>query len=146
MKSIGNCRTIISSAVATWFLQNSQPIGGPGVVVEIDKAKFGKMKFITKDTSHILEEYLLIKQSVQFGKTLLDACKLNGVCRTQIYQRRYIAELMETDTLVFEELKQKVDDEKLKLITFGQLCKDCMMSSPLKNKATEMIAAGALLP
>ncbi len=66
----------------------------------------------------MLEEYLLIKQSVQSGKPLLDACKLNGVGRTQFYQRGYIAELTETDTLVFEELKEKVDDEKLKLITF----------------------------
>ena len=36
---------IVSNALADWFLRNSSPLGGPGKVVEIDEAKFGKRKF-----------------------------------------------------------------------------------------------------
>ena len=43
--AVGDWRTILSNVIATWFLQNSQPLGGPGVIVEIDEAKFGKRKF-----------------------------------------------------------------------------------------------------
>ena len=44
-KAVGEWRTMIPSAEADWFLHNSLPLGGPGKVVEIDKAKFGKHKF-----------------------------------------------------------------------------------------------------
>ena len=43
-KAVGDWRTILSNAVAEWFLQNCQPLGGPGLIVEIDEAKFGKRK------------------------------------------------------------------------------------------------------
>ena len=35
----------IHTKVASWMMNNLQPIGGPGVVVELDEAKFGKRKF-----------------------------------------------------------------------------------------------------
>ena len=44
-KAVGYWKTMISNAVADWFLHNSLPLGGPGKVVEIDEAKFGKRKF-----------------------------------------------------------------------------------------------------
>ena len=36
---------MVSNAVADWFLRTISPLGGPGKVVEVDKAKFGKRKF-----------------------------------------------------------------------------------------------------
>ena len=44
-KAVGEWRTMLSNAVADWFLRNSSPLGGPGKVVEVDEAKFGKRKF-----------------------------------------------------------------------------------------------------
>ncbi len=44
-KAVGEWRTMISNAVTDWFLRNSSPLGGPGKIVEIDEAKFGKRKF-----------------------------------------------------------------------------------------------------
>ena len=44
-KAVGEWRTMLSNAVADWFLHNSSPLGGPGKVVEVDEAKFGKRKF-----------------------------------------------------------------------------------------------------
>ena len=41
-KAVGHWRSILSCAVASWFLQNCQPLGGPGKIVEIDEEKFGK--------------------------------------------------------------------------------------------------------
>lgn len=44
-KTVGEWRTILLNAVATWFFANSTPLGGPGKIVEVDEAKFGKRKF-----------------------------------------------------------------------------------------------------
>ena len=44
-KAVGDWRCILSNAVANWFLNNSTPLGGPGKIVEVDEAKFGKRKY-----------------------------------------------------------------------------------------------------
>ena len=44
-KTVGEWRKVVMNAVSTWFLSNSTPIGGPGKIVEVDEAKFGKRKF-----------------------------------------------------------------------------------------------------
>ena len=44
-KAVGEWRTMLSNAVADWFIHNRSPLGNPGKVVEIDVAKFGKRKF-----------------------------------------------------------------------------------------------------
>ena len=44
-KAVGKWRTIVSNALADCFLHESSPRVGPGKVVEIDEAKFGKRKF-----------------------------------------------------------------------------------------------------
>ena len=44
-KTVGEWRTLIHTAVASWFINNPIPLGGPGVIVELDKAKFGKRKY-----------------------------------------------------------------------------------------------------
>ena len=36
---------ILHTWVADWVMRNSSPIGGPGVIVEADEAKFGKRKY-----------------------------------------------------------------------------------------------------
>ena len=37
-KAVGYWRSLLSNVVANWFLQNSAPLGGPGLFVEIDEA------------------------------------------------------------------------------------------------------------
>ena len=44
-KTVGHWRHVLSNVISSWFLQNCQPIGGPGVIVEIDEAKIGKRKY-----------------------------------------------------------------------------------------------------
>ena len=43
-KAVGDWRKILSNAVADWLLNNCTPLGGPGKIVEVDEAKFGKKK------------------------------------------------------------------------------------------------------
>ncbi len=43
--SVGVWRCSLSGFVASFLLQNGQPLGGPGIIVEIDEAKFGKRKY-----------------------------------------------------------------------------------------------------
>ena len=38
-------KIFIHTLVADWLIANSCPLGGPGVVVELDEAKFGKRKY-----------------------------------------------------------------------------------------------------
>ena len=45
-KAVGKWRTIVSNALADCFLHESSPRVGPGKVVEIDEAKFGKRQFV----------------------------------------------------------------------------------------------------
>ena len=44
-KTVVDFRTTVANGVADWFLRNCTPLGGPGKIVEIDEAKFGKRKF-----------------------------------------------------------------------------------------------------
>ena len=44
-RSVTEWRSNILEAVAVWLLNNPLPIGGPGVIVEIDEAMFGRMKY-----------------------------------------------------------------------------------------------------
>ena len=44
-RSIGEWRAILSEATANWLYNNPQAIGGPGLIVEIDEAMFGKRKY-----------------------------------------------------------------------------------------------------
>ncbi len=44
-KTVGKWRNKLSDATSDWLLANCSPLGGPGKVVEIDEAKFGKRKY-----------------------------------------------------------------------------------------------------
>ncbi len=68
-KTVGDWRTLLSNAVADWFLRNSQPLGGPGVVVEIDEAKFGKylteMMVIDQQAFDVMKNEALSEKKTQ---------------------------------------------------------------------------------
>ena len=42
-KAVEDWRMMLSNAVADWLTRNSTRLGGPGKVVEVDEAKFGKL-------------------------------------------------------------------------------------------------------
>ena len=44
-KCVGNWRAVLNEKIEKFILQNSRAIGGPGHIVEIDEAKFGKRKW-----------------------------------------------------------------------------------------------------
>ena len=44
-RSVGEWSSILSEATANWLYNNPQAIGGPGLIVEIDEAMFGKRKY-----------------------------------------------------------------------------------------------------
>lgn len=44
-RSVGEWRSTLLEAVAAWIYNNPQAIGGPGEIVEIDEAMFGKRKY-----------------------------------------------------------------------------------------------------
>ena len=43
--TISDWKTLIHTRVADFLVSNPSPLGGPGVVVEMDEAKFGKRKY-----------------------------------------------------------------------------------------------------
>ncbi|MCP4494510.1 MAG: hypothetical protein GY820_45510 [Gammaproteobacteria bacterium] len=45
--NISDWKILLHTKVANWLIANpsSSPLGGPGVIVELDKAKFGKRKY-----------------------------------------------------------------------------------------------------
>ena len=43
--TISDWKTILHTRVANYLIANPSPIGGPGVIVEMDEAKFGKRKY-----------------------------------------------------------------------------------------------------
>ena len=42
--TISDWKTLLHTRVANWLILNPAPLGGPGVIVEVDEAKFGKRK------------------------------------------------------------------------------------------------------
>ncbi|CAM9741781.1 unnamed protein product, partial [Heterosigma akashiwo] len=50
-------RNFCREVVQIYFIDNSQPIGGPGMIVEIDEAKFGKRKY---NRGHRVEGFWVI--------------------------------------------------------------------------------------
>ena len=43
--TINNWRIRVHTKVADWLVANASPLGGPGIIVELDEAKFGKRKY-----------------------------------------------------------------------------------------------------
>ena len=44
-KTVGEWRAVVAESVELWLFANAKPLGGPGKIVEIDEAKFGKRKY-----------------------------------------------------------------------------------------------------
>ena len=43
--TVSDWKQIVYARVSSFLLSNPTPLGGPGVVVELDEAKFGKRKY-----------------------------------------------------------------------------------------------------
>ena len=43
--TISDWRIRVHTKVADWLVANASPLGGPGIIVELDEAKFGKRKY-----------------------------------------------------------------------------------------------------
>ena len=43
--TIRDWRILLHNRVADWLVANPSPLGGPGIIVELDEAKFGKRKY-----------------------------------------------------------------------------------------------------
>ena len=43
--TISDWRILLHTRVADWLVANPSPLGGPGIIVEMDEAKFGKRKY-----------------------------------------------------------------------------------------------------
>ena len=46
--TISDWKILLHTRVADWLIANPSPIGGPGVIVELEEAKFGKKKYIKR--------------------------------------------------------------------------------------------------
>ena len=44
-KTVGEWHALVAESVELWLFANAKPLGGPGKIVEIDEAKFGKRKY-----------------------------------------------------------------------------------------------------
>lgn len=71
-----------------------------------------------------------------------ESCTKKGIGRSSFYQRRHIAEMMETDRATFDELAQ--DQKNLKEL--NKRCKEKLSSSPQKQNLSDLKKAGKLLP
>ena len=43
--TISDWRILLHTRVADWLVGNPSTVGGPGIIVELDEAKFGKRKY-----------------------------------------------------------------------------------------------------
>ena len=44
--TVSDWRQMVYARVSSFLLSNPTPLGGPGVVVELDEAKFGKLNYL----------------------------------------------------------------------------------------------------
>ncbi len=89
------------------------------------------------------EAYHRVRERFNSGEPLMEACKKAGMGRATFYARRFIVEMIETDSLAFEDLVQSGKKTKPQL---NKLCKAKLESSPYKRVYRNLKVDGKLLP